>query len=473
MSAAAGSRRALAIGLAKTGEAVAQVLAREGWTVTVVEERPDAAGYAERRAAALAAGARVEEIRDPAAVAALVDSVDLVVPSPGVRPSHPAIVRARDLGVAVRSELDLAAERITAPLVAITGTNGKTTTTDLVTRMLRAGSPSRPIVCGGNIGTPLLALVDDAQAAAVVVAEVSSFQLDFTTDAFRPRVAVLLNVAPDHLEWHGTFAAYANAKAKVFAHQRDDDLLVVNGDDEEAVALARAARGQRVSVSVAAAGDVATRGWHVADGHLRTPDGVAFVAVAELRRALPHDLTNALCAAAAAHAMDTSLDVIATTLRDYEPMPHRVQLVAEAGGIRWYDDSKATNPHAVVRAAAGFESVVLLAGGLNKDLDLGALRETAPHVRAVVAFGAAAGEVEDAFRDLRPVERAASMRDAVRRAAGLAQPGDAVLLSPGCASFDMYPGGYTERGADFAREVASLLHTESTRSQPEPARQEA
>ena len=464
-------RHALVIGLARTGEAVARVLTREGWTVTVVEERSDAPGYPARRAAVRRAGARVEELTDPEAVAELVSTVDLVVPSPGVRPSHPAVVRARALDVPVRSEIDLAAERITVPLVAVTGTNGKTTTTDLITRMLVASG--RRVVCGGNIGTPLLGLVDAAAKAEVVVAEVSSFQLELTTDSFRPRVAVLLNIADDHLDWHGSRAAYDAAKAKVFAHQRADDVLVVDVDDDGARAVATAAPGRVEAVTLT---DLA-EAWHVGSGTLRTPGGEAIVALDALGRRLPHDLSNALCAAAAVDlggglgALGASRDAMATVLGTYEPMAHRVQLVAESGGVRWFDDSKATNPHAVVHAAAAFESVVLLAGGLNKDLDLGRLRDSAPHVRAVVAFGAAAGEVEAVFAGLRPVQRAASMHDAVRRAGGLARPGDAVLLSPGCASFDMYPGGYTERGDDFAREVEALL--DPAPADTESARQEA
>jgi UDP-N-acetylmuramoylalanine--D-glutamate ligase len=454
------SRSVLCVGLAKTGEAVATVLARDGARVTVVEEQPGGDLYAARADLVHQVGARLVERPDEATLDALVDAADLVVPSPGVRPSHHALRRAAQAGIAVRSELDLAAERIAArgvPLVAITGTNGKTTTTDLTARVLeRAG---RRVVCGGNIGTPLLALADDVGSDAVVVAEVSSFQLEYTTAVFRPRVAVLLNVAPDHLEWHGTFAAYADAKAKLFAHQRDDDLLVVNFDDEVATALTAGHAAPRVFVTLR---DNDTD-WHVAGGALCTPDGTPIVRLSELRRNLPHDRTNALCATAAAHSLGAPLDAAAAVLRDYEPMPHRVQLVAEHDGIRWYDDSKATNPHAVVRAASAFDSIVLLAGGLNKDLDLGALREVAPRVRAVVAFGAAAGEIEAAFAGARPVVRASSMHDVVRAAAELAQPGDVVLLSPGCASFDMYAGGYTERGDDFAREVRAVIDEPSPR----------
>jgi UDP-N-acetylmuramoylalanine--D-glutamate ligase len=462
----------LCIGLAKTGEAVASVLTHAGDTVTVVEERPGGTDYATRREAVIALGARVIEAPDPGALEAAVDAADLVVPSPGVRPSHPALVRAEARGVPVRSELDLAAQRISAPLVAVTGTNGKTTTTDLITRILMAAG--HRVVCGGNIGTPLLSLLDQAATADVVVAEVSSFQLEFTTEHFRPRVAVLLNVADDHLDWHGTPAAYGAAKAKVFAHQTADDVLVVNADDRAALALASTARSRTIPVTLH---PPRPNAWTSDDDALRDANGGVVIDIQALRRRLPHDRTNALCAAAATDALGSvgaDHATIAKVLEGYEPMAHRVELVADHEGVRWYDDSKATNPHAALRAIEAFPSVVLLAGGLNKDLDLGSLRAGADHVRAVVAFGSSADEVAAAFDGLRSVVRADSMHAIVHAAAALAQPGDAVLLSPGCASFDMYTGGYTERGDDFAREVRALLYgAPAARQSRDPVEQEA
>src|SRR5205823_12141918 len=200
--------------------------------------------------------------------------------------------------------------------------------------------------------------------------------------------------------------------------------------------------------------------YRVEGGVLRTADGTEIIDVASLPRSLPHDISNALAASAAALAAGADLDGVRAALRDWEGFPHRVALVGDAGGVQWYDDSKATNPHAALAALRGFGSVVLIAGGRNKGLDLSVLAEAADRVRAVVAIGEAAPDVEKAFAGVRPVTVAASMDDAVRAAAAYAQPGDAVLLSPGCASFDWYHS-YGERGDDFARAVGELIGGES------------
>jgi UDP-N-acetylmuramoylalanine--D-glutamate ligase len=439
--------RVLVVGLARTGEAVACRLLSEGWEVVVVEDHPGGAQYAGRVARVRAAGARVVEAPSDADARALVACADLVVPSPLVAPAHPVVVAATGHGVPVRSELDVAAERARVPLVAVTGTNGKTTVTTLATRMLEASGLRAGSV--GNIGRPLVDAVDDD--VDLLVVEASSFQLAFAT-TFGPAVAVLLAVAPDHLDWHGTFAHYAESKAHVFSHQHADGLLVFDADDPVAAELAARAPGRSVGVSLDAGAEGCFR---VAGDDLVDAAGVALVPAAAMRRALPHDRTNALAAAAAALAAGATRAGVRAALAAFETLPHRVELVGEHGGVRYYDDSKATNPHAAVRAATSFDSVVLIAGGRNKGLDLGALRGAAPHVRAVVAIGEAADAVAEAFAGRCPVVPAGSMRDAVRAAAALARPGDAVLLSPGCASFDAY-SDYAARGEHFAAEVHAL-----------------
>jgi UDP-N-acetylmuramoylalanine--D-glutamate ligase len=443
--------RVLVVGLATTGASVVSYTRAAGHEVTVLDDAPGTSdAYAARVARAEADGARIVERPDAAEAAADARAADLVVPSPGVRPDHPALVAAHDAGVPVRSEIDLAAARLRArpdgpKLIAVTGTNGKTTVTTLIDLMLReAGIAS---AAAGNIGRPLLDAAGDD--VAVVVAEVSSFQLAFISDAFAPDVAVLLNVAEDHLDWHGSADAYARAKAELFRHQHASDLLVVNRDDPVALALVAEAPGAvvRFGTDVPAAGD-----YGVVGTDLVGPTGVLAAVPAS---GAPHDTANALAAAAAAVAVGADLEAIARALAGFGGLAHRVQLVGEHGGVRYYDDSKATNPHATAGALAGFEHAVLIAGGRNKGLDLGGLRVHAPQLRAVVAIGDAAGEVEAAFADLLPVVRADSMRAAVRAAAAHAQPGDAVLLSPACASFDWYDS-YAARGDDFAREVAAL-----------------
>lgn len=440
------TRRALVVGLAVTGEAVARRLLGEGWEVDVVDDRPGSPSFAGRAAAARAIGARVAATPEPEQLRALVAASDLVVPSPGVPESHPVIAAARSSRTPVRSEIDLAGERAQVPVAAVTGTNGKTTVTTLTAAMLEASGVR--VAAAGNIGRTLLDAVDDP--VDVLVAEVSSFQLAFAP-TFRPRVAVLLAVAPDHLDWHGTFERYAAAKARVFEHQREGDLLVFDADDPVATQLAREAPARTVGVArVWRSGAFGLR-----DGALVDDRGAAFASVSDLTRSLPHDRTNALAAAAAARAVGATDAGVRAALATSATLPHRVALVGEHDGVRYYDDSKATNPHAALHAIASFDSVVLLAGGRNKGLDLRELTREAPRIRSVVAFGEAAPEVAAAFDGVRPVTVVATMHDAVRAAHRDARAGDAVLLSPGCASFDAYDH-YGSRGDDFAAEVRTL-----------------
>jgi UDP-N-acetylmuramoylalanine--D-glutamate ligase len=450
--------RVLVVGLATTGASVVAYTRAAGHEVTVLDDAPATSDAAVARFdAARAAGAVVVLRPEAADSAARGRAADLVVPSPGVHPDHPALVAAHAAGVPVRSEIDLAASRLRARpdhprLAAVTGTNGKTTVTTLIDAILReAGVRS---VAAGNIGRPLLdAAGDDVD---VVVAEVSSFQLAFTSDAFAPDVAVLLNVAEDHLDWHGSADAYARAKAELFRHQGARGLLVVNRDDPVAFRLAADAPGHVVTFGT---GTPEPGGYGVIGDDLVGRAGV----LAARPSGAPHDAANALAAAAAALELGADVDAVERALTSFVGLAHRVQLVGEHGGVRYYDDSKATNPHATAGALAGFDRVVLIAGGRNKDLDLGVLRVHADRLRAVVAIGEAADEVEAAFRDAVPVTRASSMHDAVVAAMEHAEPGDAVLLSPACASFDWY-ASYADRGDDFAREVASLVPTTECRN---------
>jgi UDP-N-acetylmuramoylalanine--D-glutamate ligase len=440
----------LVLGLAKTGEETARVLRREGVDVTVVEEHPTGSEHAQR---ARASGAPVVAGAPDGEWDAFVAPFALVVPSPGVHPDHPALVAARRAGVPIRSEIELAGERIGVPIVAVTGTNGKTTVTSLIAAMLDASGVRA--VAAGNIGTPLIhyAATRPECAVDVVVAEVSSFQLEFT-ERFHPRVAVLLAIADDHLDWHGSFDAYVAAKAKVFAAQEAADVLVYDADDAMASSLAAGAPARTVGVSLDPARTGAAR---VVDGVLLGADDVPIADVGSLPRALPHDLSNSLAAATAALAVGATRDGVRAALSSFRTLPHRVALVGEARGVQFFDDSKATNPHATTHAIAGFESVVLLAGGRNKAIDLDVLARDVERIRAVVAFGEAAPEVERAFAGKRPVVRADSMRAVVRAGAEQARAGVVVLLSPACASWDWYAGGYEARGDDFAAEVAQLI----------------
>ena len=441
--------RAVVVGLGISGAAVARALLERGYDVVAVDDHPSDAVRA-RRAELVPLGIDVVTKPDASSLAVLVHDADLVVPSPGVPPRHPVFAIARDRGVSVVGEVELASRWANRPIVAITGTNGKTSVTGLVTEMLVASGVAA--VAAGNIGVPLAEAA--AGPAELLVVEVSSFQLELT-DEFHPSVAVWLNLAADHLDWHDDLESYARAKARIWARQQADDTAVVNADDATVQQWASTAPSRLVSFGLKAAD------FSVDDGVLRTSDGTEIVDVSALQRSLPHDVENALAASAAALAAGADLDGVRSALREWRGFPHRVALVGDAGGVQWYDDSKATNPHAALAALRGFGSVVLVAGGRNKGLDLSVLADAADRVRAVVAIGEAAPDVEKAFAGLRPVTVATSMDDAVRAAAAYAEPGDAVLLSPGCASFDWY-GSYSERGDDFARAVGHLLEGDAS-----------
>ena len=432
--------RALVVGLAVTGEAVARQLMRRGTDVVAVDDTPT--DSIRRRAVEL--GLRLVERPDSDALGRLLDDVDLVLPSPGVPAHHPVFAAARARGLRVWSEFELASRWSSIPLVAITGTNGKTTVTTLVTDMLAAAG--RSVVAAGNTDIPLVDVLD--RNLDVIVVEASSFRLQFT-ETFRPAVGVWLNLAEDHLDWHPSMSDYTQAKARIWVNQRADDVAVVNADDPAVVEASRSARSSVVTFGLAE-GD-----YHVDAGALVGPDGVAIVALSELPRSLPHDLSNALAAIAAARAAGASDTACRSVLMSFRVLPHRVSLVRDIGGVRFYDDSKATTPASVLAAVRGFDSVVLIAGGRNKGLDLSVLGQSVPPVKAVVAIGDSAADVAAAFAGRVPVAEADSMDAAVKAAAAVAVPGDAVLLSPGCASFDWYTS-YARRGDDFARLVGEL-----------------
>jgi UDP-N-acetylmuramoylalanine--D-glutamate ligase len=331
--------------------------------------------------------------------------------------------------------------------VAITGTDGKTTVTELTRSMLEASG--RRAVAVGNTEVPLIAAIEDPTIDVFVV-EASSFRL-LHSGRYAPDVGTWLNLAPDHLDNHASLAAYTAAKARIWADQRPDQVAIGNADDPVVASHLATARARQVTFGLTPAAD-----HHQEGDRLVLADGSTLATVDELHRAFPHDVANALAAAASAIHGGGTTEGARAALLAFRGLPHRVSLVGEAGGVRWYDDSKATAPHATRAAVRGFESVVLIAGGRNKGLDLRALAEEVVRVRAVVAIGEAGPEVAAAFDGLRPVREAASMDDAVAAAASLARRGDAVLLSPACASFDWY-GSYAERGDDFVRAVREHL----------------
>ena len=436
--------RALVLGLAITNEAVVRQVQARGGTVVVLDDRPSDASR--QRALDLGVELRATADVDPATMVA---AVDVVLPTPGVPIDHPIIAAAEAAGVPVWSEFELAARWDDRPMVAVTGTNGKTTVTELLTEML--AESGKVVVAAGNNDLPLVDALDRADVEVFVV-EASSFRLQFT-DRFRARVGVWLNLSPDHLDWHPNLEHYAEAKFRLWANQQPGDVALANADDDAVLEWSRRAPGRVVTFGLGGGAD-----YRVEGGALLAPDGTVIAQVDRLPRRLPHDLSNALAASAAALEAGAAVGAVRAVLERFEGLPHRVQRVGDAGGVAWYDDSKATTPASVLAGVSGFDSAVLIAGGRNKGLDLGVLCELAPRLRGVVAIGEAAPLVSGVFDGAVPVRQAASMDEAVAEAAALAEPGDAVVLSPGCASYDWYRN-YNERGDDFARAVAALIES--------------
>jgi UDP-N-acetylmuramoylalanine--D-glutamate ligase len=444
-----GIAEALVVGLGASGRAAAAVLRAAGVEVRIVDDRVDHPDAEDARRA----GHRVVLGRAPED---LVDEVDLVVPSPGVPEWAPVLLQAGTAGVPIWSEPELGWRLHPHRLLAVTGTNGKTSTTELLAAMVAAGG--RDAVACGNIGLPFSTAAAASDASAVLVAELSSFQLRFA-GTLRPEVGILLNLAADHLDWHGGFDGYAAAKARLWEAQGSEDWAVSNASDPVTMQLRdRTARGRHATFS--GEGAVAGTGVGVRDGglHARTPayEG-ALLAIEQLPLDAPHHVANVAAAACAALLADIPVDAVIDAAVRFRPGRHRLELVTEIDGVRWVDDSKATNVHAAAAALRSGSSVVWLAGGLAKGVDLAALGPALTTVHDAVLFGTARDE-------LAAVCRAAGVRaqvvetieDAVQVAAKLATPGDTVLLAPACASFDQFRD-YAERGERFAAAVLATV----------------
>lgn len=435
----------LVLGFGVTGEAVTRALVAHGHHPVVVDDRPT-------DASALAiAGLGLELLSSPTIeqLGAAVASSTVVLPSPGVPADHPIFQVAVDQGKPICSEFDLAAAWDARPLVGITGTNGKTTVTMLVTDALNRSGRTAAAV--GNTEVPLVAALGD-ETVEVFVVEASSFRLAHS-EVFSPSVACWLNFSPDHLDAHPSLAAYEAAKASIWSSLPPGGIAIANAEDPVVMRYVPGATVQS-GITTQTFG-LETGDWRRDGEHLVGPDG-PFVAVSDLPRRQPHDLSNAVAVAAIAQAAGASLNAIAETLTAFTGLPHRLEHLVDHRGVNWFNDSKATVPHATLAAVGGFDSVVLIAGGRNKGLELAPLRGTVPPVRAVVATGDAGPEIEALFEDLVPVTQVQSMTEAVDVANELSRPGDTVLLSPACTSYDWYRS-YVARGEDFSRLVKERL----------------
>jgi UDP-N-acetylmuramoylalanine--D-glutamate ligase len=427
--------RLLVLGAAVSGLAAARLGRRLGYSVTIYDERAGSLAEATSEGFATIAGAW-----DPITL----HGIDLVVTSPGIPERSRPIVETLESGVTLWSEIEFAWRHLEGlPLAAVTGTNGKTTVTSLISEMLIAsGVDARPL---GNIGTPLADAVGTDLQLAVV--EVSSFQLHYS-DRFRPDVAVVTNVAPDHLDWHGSFDRYLDAKARIVSHQGPTDLLVFCSDDEGARRVAERAPGRRIGVGSTG---VSVDGYGVDRRGDRLVLGGRDIRIDRLQVSDDAFLVDLALAAAAAEALGADFEAMLGVIEGFKPSAHRRTVVGVIDGVSFIDDSKATNPHAALAAIRSYPSVVLIAGGLAKGLDVAPLAAE-PNVRAVIAIGESAPVLLSAAGD-RGVP-AVSMTEAVAEACAVAEPGDVVLLAPGCASFDMFDS-YGHRGDVFAAEVAA------------------
>ena len=440
-------KRVTVAGAARSGLAAAELLARRGADVTLSEARPDVAEGERLRSL----GVRLElggHLPDTFARA------DLVVLSPGVPPDQPAIQAARDRGVPVIAEIELASRWLKGRVIAITGTKGKSTTTALTGRMLEAAGFK--VTVGGNIGAPLSAQVADSTPDSFHVVETSSFQLE-QIETFHPWIAVMLNFSPDHLDRHPSVEAYAAAKARIFEKQSATDWAGVNADDPGVLAMARRGRARLRLFSPRtplAEGTVVDGGWIVDRQADRAERLVPLSAVHLLGPHLVNDVMAAATVGALAGAAPAAMTAAVDAFRGLE---HAMELVADVGGVRFVNDSKATNVESALRSIESFEhGLVPILGGRFKGGDLSLLREPLKQRgKAVVAIGEARPLVRDALAGAIPVYEADTFSDAVTRAYALAQPSGVVLLAPACASFDMFRD-YADRGRQFKDEVRKL-----------------
>jgi UDP-N-acetylmuramoylalanine--D-glutamate ligase len=377
--------------------------------------------------------------------AAGLDTADVIVLSPGV-PAFPELTAAARAGVEVIGELELASRLVHAPVLAVGGTNGKSTATSLLAALLEAAGLR--VFAGANLGRPAAEATEDAYD--VIVWEVSSFQMEHVP-TFRPKISVLLNVSEDHLDRYSGFAAYATAKGNAFANQAEGDVAIVPAGD--AICLQQAQRGQARIVTFGTDADYAVQ----ADAILEVETGTRF-SLADARLFGRHNRENAAAAIAAARAFGVDADAVRQGLGVFRPLPHRMALAGSVRGVTFYDDSKATNVGAAVTALLGLSEsrAVLIAGGRDKHGSYAPLVDAlGQKARSVVVLGEAADRIASAVRDRVPVLRAASIAEAVRLSFEAAAPGDAVLLSPACSSLDMF-SSYAERGDAFVSGVQQL-----------------
>jgi UDP-N-acetylmuramoylalanine--D-glutamate ligase len=443
-------KRVLVVGLGKSGVASALFLKSRDARVTVSDSKPEAE-LRNEILLLLEHGITVETgghgdrtFRDQ----------DLIVVSPGVPVDAPQLVQARSLGEKVIGEIELAAQFLPGPVAAITGANGKTTTTTLTGEILAAAMI--PVLVGGNIGTPAISFVDQATPNTWIVLEVSSFQLE-TVVEFRPRIAVILNITPDHLDRHKTFANYVGAKARIFENQGPEDFTVLNADDPTTVDLAERTLAQRFLFSRK---KEIGMGAFLRNAHIFFRDGQLeqqIMPLSEIPLKGAHNLENVLAAISVGMLTGAHPEQIRQAVRDFKAVEHRLEFIATIAGVDYYNDSKATNVDATIKALESFPANIhLILGGKDKGSDYAVLNDLLrARVKRVYTIGAAAAKIESHIQGAAEIDRAETLETAVQRASASASAGDVVLLAPACSSFDQFQN-YEHRGRVFKEAVRSL-----------------
>lgn len=444
------NKRVLVVGLGKSGVASALFLKERGARVTVSDTKSP------------------EDLRDEIPV--LLDhgitvetgghgertfrGQDLIVVSPGVPVDAPPLMQARASGEPVIGEIELAAQHLPGPIVAITGSNGKTTTTTLVGDILKAGGFQ--VAVGGNIGTPAISLVTHATRDTVAVLEISSFQLE-TIKTFRPKVAVILNITPDHLDRHRTFQTYVDAKSRIFENQQASDFAALNEDDPTCRSLGDRTRAQVVLFSRK---QEVQKGAYVRDGKILFRDGVVqreIMLVSEIPLKGAHNVENVLAGVCAGALMGCQPEQIRQAIVNFQAVEHRLEFVATIRGVDYFNDSKATNVDATIKALESFpRNIHLILGGKDKGSDYTVLNDLLrERVKRVYTIGAAAEKIESHIKGTVEIVHSETLENAIRRANAVAVAGDIVLLAPACASFDQFQS-YNHRGRVFKEVVRSL-----------------
>jgi UDP-N-acetylmuramoylalanine--D-glutamate ligase len=450
------NKRVLVVGLGKSGVASALFLKSRGARVTVSDSKP-AVELRNEILLLLEHGITIEAGGHGDRT---FHGQDLIVVSPGVPFDAPQLAQARNLGESVIGEIELAAQFLPGPVVAITGANGKTTTTSLAGEIIACGGFSTLV--GGNIGTPAISFVDQAGAKTWIVLEVSSFQLE-TIVQFRPKIAVILNITPDHLDRHKTFANYIHAKARVFENQAEDDFTVLNADDPTTAALASRTRAQLFWFSRK---QQVERGAFVRAAQIYFRDGQSereIMPLADLPLKGAHNIENVLAGISIGSLAGCQPDAIRRAVRDFKAVEHRLEFVATIAGVDYYNDSKATNVDATIKAIESFPSNIhLILGGKDKGSDYTVLNELLrQRVKRVYTIGAAAAKIESQIQGVTEIEHSETLKNAVRRASESAVEGDVILLAPACASFDQFQS-YEHRGRVFKEMVHALAMSKPT-----------